>query len=548
MRSGHLRERHVGGSDTFASASAREDEGRPLNVLVVEAGEVEASGWIRELTRRGFVARAHRIDRRDALLEALEGRERFDLVLCGAGLGANEVLACVRERHAELPFVIVGNQATEDLALEVLRPGAQPPVSASSVSQLVSVVQRQLRDAELRAERTRIKGELLVSERMASIGTLAVGVAHEINNPLAALLGNLQYCAEEVEKIRCDLASASADLAEGSAAKRALDRLAALDEPVRDALEAGERVREIARDLRHFARPEDDPTGAVDLRAVLESSIRMAWNEIRHRARLEKDYAPAPRVRANEGRLGQVFLNLLLNAARAIEVGRVADNEILVRIGETERGEGFVEVRDTGSGIDETVLPRIFDPFFTTKPSFGSGLGLAISARIVAGLGGSITVDSRAGRGSSFRVTLPAAEQDIDGPATRRAKISSTGRAGRILVVDDEPLLGSALRRMLASRHDVTVETDGRAALGRIEHGERFDVILCDLMMPEMDGRAFHEAVRRMAPAQAERFVFMTGGAFTQGAREFLEQADVRSVEKPFDVATIRRIVRELVV
>jgi CheY-like chemotaxis protein len=212
------------------------------------------------------------------------------------------------------------------------------------------------------------------------------------------------------------------------------------------------------------------------------------------------------------------------------------------------RGEGFVEVRDTGSGIDESVLPRIFDPFFTTKPSFGSGLGLAISARIVASLGGSITVDSRPGRGSSFRVTLPAAEEDRDGPATRRAKISSTGRAGNILVVDDESLLGTALRRMLASRHEVSVETDARVALRRIEGGERFDAILCDLMMPEMDGRTFHEAVRRVAPAQAERFVFMTGGAFTQGAREFLEQPTIRSIEKPFDVTTIRRIVRDLVV
>jgi CheY-like chemotaxis protein/two-component sensor histidine kinase len=297
-----------------------------------------------------------------------------------------------------------------------------------------------------------------------------------------------------------------------------------------------------------FARPDDEATGAVDIHRVIESSVRMAWNEIRHRARLVRSLGTPPLVRANEGRLGQVFLNLLLNAAQAMPDGPASSNEIRIRTGGAAGGEAFVEISDTGSGIEPAVLSRIFDPFFTTKSNtMGSGLGLAISSRIVASLGGTITVQSRPGVGSTFRVTLPPALEAAPARASS-SKSTATGRSGRVLIIDDDVLLGSALRRMLTPKHEVTVLTNGREALQRLEQGTRFDVIFCDLMMPEITGMELHTEIARRTPQQAGRIVFMTGGAFTPNARDFLDSVKNQRIDKPFDVATIRRVVRDMIV
>lgn len=176
----------------------------------------------------------------------------------------------------------------------------------------------------------------------------------------------------------------------------------------------------------------------------------------------------------------------------------------------------------------------------------GTGLGLAISSRIVASTGGSITVQSHPGAGSTFRVTLPAA---VDGAPeqTASSKTTATGRSGRVLVIDDDVLLGSALRRMLTPKHEVTVLTSGREALARLATEPPFDVIFCDLMMPEVTGMELYAELSKRAPHQASRVVFMTGGAFTPGARSFLETVKNRRIDKPFDVATVRRIVRDLI-
>ena len=524
--------------------------GKPLRALFVESGEADVRLIVDELERGGFEVASVRVDTAAAMRQAL-AEHTFDVVLADyslPGLSAPVALSCFQERQLEIPFVIVSGVVSEEIAVEVMRAGAHDFIPKSNLARLVPVIERELRETGLRLERARMRGQLVVAERMASIGTLAVGVAHEINNPLAALIANLHYWSEEIERLRAEL-RASVDDGRGSQeCSLILSRLGALEEPVRDATEAAERVRGIARDLRHFARPDDEAAGSIDLHKILESSIRMAWNEIRHRARLVRAYANPPLVGANEGRLGQVFLNLLLNAVQSMSEVPGHEHEIVVRTGCTDRGDAFVEIADTGSGIEASVLPRIFDPFFTTKPSTtGSGLGLAISAKIVADLRGTIQVSSRPGHGSTFRVVLPPAES-TDGPPTRRTKISTTGRGGRILIVDDEALLGAALRRMLTPRHEVQVETEGARALKLIEEGQRYDVIFCDLMMPELDGTGLHAAVEHIAPAQAQRFVFMTGGAFTPRAREFLEKVGNRTVEKPFDAATIRRIVRECIV
>ncbi|HZS35304.1 MAG TPA: ATP-binding protein, partial [Polyangia bacterium] len=308
--------------------------------------------------------------------------------------------------------------------------------------------------------------------------------------------------------------------------------------------EAAERVRLIVRDLKIFSRPEEEKLGAVDVRVVMESSLRMAWNEIRHRARLVKSYGDVPAVAANEARLGQVFLNLVINAAQAIEPGHADRNQLRVATRDGGAGRVIVEVADTGSGIPADVIGRIFDPFFSTKPiGVGTGLGLPICYRIVTGFGGEIGVESEPGKGSVFRVTLPIAVPAVEEPAPAAAPAPAPARRARVLVVDDDEMVARSLRRMIGPEHHVVVASSARAGAEACAR-ERFDVILCDLMMPEMTGMDLHAELARVAPEQAARMVFMTGGAFTPDARSFLERVPNERLEKPFDVEALRAIIR----
>ena len=186
-------------------------------------------------------------------------------------------------------------------------------------------------------------------------------------------------------------------------------------------------MRNIVRDLRVFARGDEEQSGPVALRRVLDSSINIAWNEIRHRARLVKDYGDTPMVEGNESRLGQVFLNLLLNAAHAIPEGETERNEIRVSTRTDGRGYAVVEIRDTGAGIPAEIRDRIFDPFFTTKPAGeGTGLGLWICSGILSALGGEISVDSDIGRrAASFRVTLPPVAMETPAAIAGRGRRST---------------------------------------------------------------------------------------------------------------------------
>jgi CheY-like chemotaxis protein len=274
----------------------------------------------------------------------------------------------------------------------------------------------------------------------------------------------------------------------------------------------------------------------------------MAWNEIRHRARLIKDYGDVPPALANEARLGQVFLNLVINAAHAIPEGRSERNEIRIAT-RRDSDRVVVEIRDTGAGIAPDVLPRIFDPFFTTKaPGVGTGLGLAICHRIVSALGGSILVDSTVGTGTVIRVRLKIAENmALDGEAPS-PPAQPAGRRGSVLVIDDEPMVVGLVRRMLSRVHEVTAATSVHQALDHLSAGDRYDVILCDLMMPEMSGIDLHAELSRVYPDEANRMVFMTGGAFTSGARAFLDRVGNPWVEKPFDAKNLCALIETLLV
>ncbi|WP_375769518.1 ATP-binding protein [Archangium gephyra] len=246
--------------------------------------------------------------------------------------------------------------------------------------------------------------QLLFADRLASVGRLAAGVGHEINNPLAFILSNLRYVHQELQELP------------GAPTEEARqEMISALSE----ASEGAERVRLIVQDLKSLSRPDDVALGPVDVAEVVRGSAKMARHEVRDRARLVEDCDGVPPVNANAARLGQVFLNLIINAAHAIAPGRVQENEIRVEARRSGPGHVTVAVRDTGAGIAPEHLRRIFDPFFTTKPiGVGTGLGLSVCHRIITALGGEIRVESEPGRGTCFFITLAVAERSGDaGPA-----------------------------------------------------------------------------------------------------------------------------------
>jgi len=382
-------------------------------------------------------------------------------------------------------------------------------------------------------ERERLRANLQRAERLASIGSLAAGVAHEINNPLAYVVANLELIAESIRR--------------GSLAKVEREQIMEL---VHAGLDGSDRVRRIVGDLRAFARSRDDQVEPVDIHDILEAAIGLADNQIRHRARLVRAYGhPAP-VMAHEGRLTQVFVNLLVNAAQAIPEGQGDDPLITVVTDQIDDDWAVVTVADTGVGIDPRVVDRIFEPFFTTKPQGeGTGLGLSIVHGIVTSLGGRIEVTSAPGTGSTFRVVLPAAdaealarrdgEDDEDDEDDEDERFDGRTRL-RVLVVDDEPMIGESVRKALAS-DQVTAIRSGREALSLCEQQD-YDLVLCDLMMPDVSGMDVYAAVRLRRPALADRFVFMTGGAFTPKAKAFLAARAVEPLSKPFSIGELRQI------
>jgi PAS domain S-box-containing protein len=386
-------------------------------------------------------------------------------------------------------------------------------------------------------ERKQMEARLMMADRMVSVGTLAAGVAHEINNPLAYVMANLGYLAETLQPaLSPESGPGPRNLPTGAAARDLLEAL-------REAQGGTERVRDIVRDLKTFSRAEEASDGPVDLHRVLDAAANIAWNEVRHRARLTRDYArEIPFVHGNESRLGQVFLNLIINAAQAIGEGAADGNEIRIST-RLEGGRATVHLRDSGHGISSEHRPRLFDPFFTTKPiGVGTGLGLFVCQNIVAALGGEITVDSEPGQGTTFHVALPVAGEPVALP--RRPPPSLSGRPARVLVVDDEEAIGAALRRQLFAHHVVT-ETLAVSALARLRAGERFDLLLCDVMMPQMTGIQLHAVLARELPELAGQLVFMTGGAFTPGARDFLDRVPNVRLEKPIDIDKLRALVDE---
>lgn len=422
-----------------------------------------------------------------------------------------------------VPTAIRTGRAVRDVVMGVYRPrrrdrvwllvNAEPQFAADgSVTQVVCTF------SDI-TEQRRQQAQAAAGDRLASMGRLAASVAHEINNPLAYVVGHL----EALERSRLE---------------------GALHEKVEAALEGARRVRAIVEDMRSLSRGDDERRGPVDLARVVASACNIAEPHARHRARLVRDIRAAPPVDGNESRLGQLVLNLIMNAVEALDDGRAEESEIRVKLYTGKDGRSVLEVKDTGPGILPSVIDRIFDPFFTTKEiGVGTGLGLAICHGVVTAMRGEIQVESTLGAGCTFRVSLPAGarvEPDVEpAPASRPPR-------SRILIVDDDPRVAQLLADMLCEQHDVEVEGSATTALARLTAGERYDVIFCDLMMPNMTGMEFQQGLEARVPELAERTIFVTGGAFTPRARAFVSGLADRALAKPFRLVELERAIARI--
>jgi signal transduction histidine kinase len=442
---------------------------------------------------------------------------------------------------ARIPAIALSADSTAKAAAIDAEAYLKKPVDYDTLLDTIDrlLVASEHRDLEVRLAQT---------DRLTSMGTLAAGVAHQINNPLAYVLLNLGFVTEEMQKL-LRLGEVASD-ENANIDGRAREVLLALEH----AREGAERIRDIVWSLKTFFRPERETCVTLDVTRVLDAALAMVQNEIRHRARLVKNYElDVPEIFANEARLGQMFLNLVLNAVQALPEDRALANEIRVSARSLPPDRIVVEIEDNGVGIPSQLHGRIFEPFFSTKPlGVGTGLGLSICHGVVAALRGTLTFESEVGKGTVFRVELPtavrasAATQPTsrpDAPIARDAHLPLIRRS-RILVVDDEPIVCFSLERLLAREADVVTATSARKALAMIQQGQRFDVLLCDLMLPEMDGPALYENIRDVDPLQATRVVFMTGGVFTVPARDFLETVANKRLSKPFDVDALLAVVR----
>lgn len=395
-------------------------------------------------------------------------------------------------------------------------------------------------------EERRAQQQIAVTDRLASLGAVAAGIAHEINNPLTYVLGNVEFLTEEVERLRQLLENKRP----GEDIRDALDSVVNLNELLEEVREGATRVGRIAGDLGFFARRDAGPQ-PCDVVAPLEWALRVSRPAITPYARIERAFRPVPKVCVDDGRLGQVFLNIVLNAAYAMRETDIGTNQLTVSIEVTAEGptsEGpFVQIgiADTGSGMTADVMNRIFDPFFTTKPvGAGSGLGLSVCRGIVADMGGQIDVTSTPGRGTRFVISLPVPD-DASLPAESVRELA--GFRGRVLIIDDDSRVLGVLCRMLSSVHDVVTSERARPALELLRDGPAFDVILCDLLMPDMNGMDFYRELARRSPEDAARIIFLSGGANAELAAEFFQSIPNLAMQKPpSPPALLRAIERQL--
>lgn len=412
------------------------------------------------------------------------------------------------------------------------------------------------KDTTDRHNATELHGRLVAAERLSSIGQLAAGMTHEINNPATFAQANLELMGENLWQLEQRLSesvnSGQLCFKDPSEHSRCLEALSQLRQLGSDSLTGLRRIIAIAQDFKNFARGDNGQAETVDASDIVTTACSLTTFELRYRAKLETALEKTPPLVGDRSKLCQVVTNLLINAAHAIGDGDPKNNTIRATTRYT-RGQVYICVEDTGPGIPKEAQAHVFDPFFTTKPrGVGTGLGLSLSAEIVRQHGGELTFKTMVGKGTTFQIALPPAD---DSTARNRssvlpnefAKPRTEVKPARVLLIDDEPMLLTALTRWLRKHHEVVTAMGGEEGLRALKTQGPFDVVLCDLMMPGVDGKSVYEHVSREHPDQLKRFVLMSGGAPTPSAKAFIETVAVPVLDKPVPIKDLLGTIAETV-
>ena len=504
---------------TVHEHAAPPPERRPVTIMVVEDDDDVREAVVLLLEAQDYTIEAHS-NALDALA-ALRGGALPDVILLDLNMPEMDGWEFrVQQKRdpswASIPVIAISADSSAKAAAIDAHAYMTKPVEPQ---ELLDTIGRLLTTLE----RERLHERAKELERLSSLGVLAGGIAHEINNPLSFVLGNVQLAERKLLELEQRLNGAEAFSVVGI--RQVLTR----------AKRGAERISSVVGSVAMFARADTDELMAVDVRELLDTTLQLASNEIRHAAKLERAFEPVPVVLASRAKLGRVFLNLLLNAVHATSAKLSGDHVIRVATSVGSNRDVVVSISDTGPGIPPELMPRIFDPFFALSPAGSStGLGLGLTRELVNDLGGSVSVESSE-RGSTFRVALPSRNLPIlETTGTQGATAARVRRKRpRILVIDDEPMLCQLLRDTLISEYEVETCNTPQAGLDMLL-ADSFDVILCDLMMPEITGIDVYEKLLEQRPEQARGMIFITGGVFTDRARKFLATTRRPQVRKPF--------------
>lgn len=466
------------------------------------------------------------------------------LVVEGETVGALAVLGAEPESGAQIADFesVASHFAAVILRVRAMKHARSQQRRAAAAREGLESVLRDLRERQETIER--INAELLhvrssLEEhtlKLASIGQLAVGVAHEINNPAASALLNLTVALQHINTAISQEALARAHPRPcPSEDRRESDPpLIALRGCLDDALDAIERIRTITRNLSAFSRYESESIELVQMDEVVRSAVRIVHHQLAHRARFVFDSQPLPSFAGERVKLTQVVTNLLINAAQAIPAGDAEQNCIRVELRRV-RDVVVLAVEDTGRGIPAANLALVFEAFYTTKaPEEGTGLGLHVSLEIARRHRGALTATSEVGTGSRFELHIPLETgMQVGLPEAQPAPPSSKRYRARVLIIDDDDMLCRAYRRLLKPHHDVTTASSGEEALALLARDSNFDIVLCDLMMPGIDGVGVYAELQAQGSDLLDRIVFCTGGAFTADVKARVSSLNNTLLEKP---------------
>jgi len=369
-------------------------------------------------------------------------------------------------------------------------------------------------------EITKIRNQTLLADKLASVGTLAVGIIHEINNPLNSITANLEFIREKIKKIP-----------ETDTLTHKL--LFDLGEIIDESMEGTSQISKIVKYLKGFSRIDEKNLVSMDIHHEIKSALNIAKPQLQ-KIKIETNFNEnIPLILTQTNKLQQVFLNLIMNAAQAFPQTRDQDNIIKI-LTEMDKNKIKISFIDNGTGIERGSLKKIFEPFFTTKPAgIGTGLGLSICYDIIHAMGGNITVNSILNVGTYFTIYLPL-NMKAESLAKDKIGLEPSTRL-KILIVDDMPILLKSLHRILMDSHEVTDALGGREALRILEkNGNHFDLLIADVHMPDVSGADLYRYIAEKYPVLKDRIIFVSGGSLSTGTDKFLSTVKNTSLQKPF--------------